>query len=95
VRFYKTLLIKKYFDIGLGLTSYIKYVIAFIGLYSVGKDIDMNYTVILGVAYLFFCFILGYLWVKFELIHTENEINNIFNPFQNQVREKLEIEKFK
>lgn len=80
---------KRYFDTGLSLTNYVKYVIGLMGLYSVGKDIDINYTLIIGGAYLIFCFILGYFWIKHKMVDYENEINNRLNPFQREVREKL------
>lgn len=78
-----------YFDKGLGLTSYFKYVIALFGLYSIGTNIDIKYTMILGVLYIFSCFVLGFVWIERKLIDYENEINNILNPFQREVREKL------
>lgn len=92
---YKILWIKKYFDVGLGLTNYAKYLIAFFGLYSVGEGISMNITLIIGIAYIIGCFILGFVWIKFKLIDAENEIDNVLNPFQREVRDKLNGKRFK
>jgi len=86
---------KRYFDVGLGLTSYAKYLIAFFGMYSIGEGVNMNYTLILGVVYIISCFIIGKIWVYYKMIDRENEISNILNPFQVEVREKLIREKFK
>ena len=85
MKFYKTLLLKAYFDKGLGLTSYFKYMIAFYGMSSV----NVKSTMLIGIIYGFFCFFLGWIWYQFKFIETENEISNLFNPFQREVREKI------
>lgn len=82
---FKYLVLKAYFDKGLGLTNYVKYLIAFFGIAS----LDVKSTMYIGIAYLFFCYFLGRWWYKHKLIETENEINNIFNPFMKEVRQKL------
>lgn len=81
--------LKFYFDKGLGVTSYAKYLIAIFGLYSIGKDIDINYTIAFGLIYILCCFVIGYLWVRSKLQDAENEIQNRLNPFQREVRAKL------
>lgn len=83
--------IKRYFDTGLGLTSYVKYIIAFFSLYSIDKDIPIEWTMILGALYLFFCIFLGWFWISKKLVDAENEISNLLNPFQKEVREKLKV----
>jgi len=96
---FKLLLLKAYFDRGLSLTNYMKYIIAIFGFYSLSENIDFKYLLIIGVFYIIFCFILGWLWYKYRLIDLENEINNIYNPFQREIRRKLRVnrhtEKFK
>lgn len=83
---FKLLLWKAYFDKGLGLTYYFKYLIAFGGIF---KFIDGKTAIFTGIIYLFSCFILGWLWYNFGLIDVENEVGNIYNPFQREVRQKL------
>ena len=92
---YKYLLWKSYFDTGLGLTSYAKYIIALLGIYSIKENISFYYLLLISIMYIIICFILGYLWYKYKLIHIQNEISNDFNPFQIEVREKLKEKKFK
>lgn len=89
MKVYRWLWWKKYFDTGLSKTSYAKYLIGFFGIFSIGKDIDINYTIYLGILYFIFCIILGYYWIKWKLQHQENEIDNIINPFQEEVRKSL------
>ena len=86
---YKLLLAKAYFDKGWGLTSYMKYVIALFGLYSIGENISMTIMMEIAVVYSIGCYFLGRMWYNYRLIDTENEINNMFNPFQREMREKL------
>jgi len=91
LRGYKFLIAKAYFDKGWGLTGYIKYIIALFGISS----LNVKRTLIVGVIYGISCYFLGRIWFKYRLVDTENEIQNRFNPFQKEVREKLKIEKFK
>ena len=79
------LLWKAWFDKGLSITSYFKYIIAFFGLASQ----DVKTTLIIAIAYAFACFILGWAWYKYKFVELENEINNLFNPFVKEMREKI------
>tara|TARA_R100001530_G_scaffold136358_2_gene116704 strand:+ start:8373 stop:8684 length:312 start_codon:yes stop_codon:yes gene_type:complete len=82
---YKILLWKAYFDKGWSLTNYFKY-----PLIAFGWATDnVQATLIIGLIWAFSCLILGRVWFKYRMIDTENEINNIFNPFQREVRKKL------
>ena len=82
---YNLALQKKYLETGLSLSHYVKYLIAFFGFASR----DVKTTMIIAIIYAFLCLILGRLWFRYKLIHTENEIINIFNPFQREVREHI------
>ena len=85
LKFFKILMFKAWFDKGLNITNYFKYLIAFYGLAS----LNVKNTLIIGIVYCLFCLILGFLWYYYKIIETENEIGNIFNPFQREMREKL------
>lgn len=85
-RGFRILMLKAYFDKGLGLTNYFKYLLAFAGIF---QFIDAKQGMVLVVTYVIGCFVLGYFWYKLKLTDTENEINNIFNPFVKEVRNKL------
>ena len=80
---------KKYFDVGLGMSSYFRYFLTIFGVYSLGKNIDINYMLYLGVFYSLGCFVFGWYWINKRLYEAENEINNVLNPFQKEVRKKL------
>lgn len=86
----KLLIAKAYFDKGLSHTNYIKYLIAFFGFSSQ----DVKLTMIIGIIYAISCYIYGRLFYYFKFIETENEINNRFNPFVNDVRKNLKSKRF-
>jgi len=88
---YQIALWKAYFDTGYGVTSYVKYLIAFYGLSS----LDPKTTLIAAVIYGFSCFLVGWLWYKYDWVVASNEVANKFNLFQREVREKLNDKKFK
>ena len=76
---------KKYFDTGLGVTNYVKYLIAFFGLASA----DLKYTLILAFVYALFCYFFGMFWIKWGLLEAEQEVSNIYNLFVKEMREKF------
>lgn len=81
-RFFRLLLAKAYFDKGYGLTNYFFKLVAVFGL-TTGLS---EATFIILFFYSISCYILGRWWYKHKLIETENEIGNIFNPFQQEMR---------
>lgn len=81
---FKVVLHKKYFDTGLGLTSYIKYLIAFIGLASS----DVKATLFIAILYAFLCYFLGMYWIKSEFFELEQEVSNIYNKFVREMRRR-------
>lgn len=87
---YKFLLAKAYFDKGFSLMNYLKYALALILV-----KVDLKTGFILGACYAILCYVIGRIWYKTNLIDTENEIGNIFNPFQREVRKKLKIKNSK
>ena len=83
---YKILLHKRYFDIGRGKTSDVKYFIAIYGAYSVIEKIHLSYLTLILTAYLIFCYFFGWLWVKYKWYEAEIEIGNQYNPFVKETR---------
>lgn len=88
----KLFLLKAYFDKGFGLSGYVKYLLAFGGLY---QFISKKLIIYLGIAYIISCFVIGWIWYRFGYTDLENEIQNRFNPFQKEVRATLRKKKFK
>lgn len=85
MRWYRILLLKAWFDKGLNLTNYMKYVVLLFGITAN----NAKATVIFALIYALSCPIIGFFWYKFKLVETENEINNQYNPFQREVRARL------
>lgn len=90
---FRFLMWKRYFDRGWGLLGQVKYAIALFGGLELVRTQSLNITMMIGVGYCAACFLLGRWWIKHRIMDIENEINNIFNPFQNDVRKKLNIKK--
>lgn len=91
MRGYKFCLLKAYFEKGYGLTSYIKYMIAFFGLASS----DVNKTLIIAVIYGLSCFVVGWIWYKSKYVFAEAEVANQFNLFQREMRKSISYQKGK
>ena len=85
MRFYKFALHKAYFDKGMGLTSYFKYMIAFFGLASN----DIKLTMIIAVSYGIFCYVLGRIWYYAGGTEAELEVINQYDLFVKEVRKEL------
>jgi hypothetical protein len=82
---YRLMLYKAYFDRGLGVTNYLKYVIAGAGL--VVKQVD---TILwIGLIYLIFCFVVGYLWFRWRLVEAEQEVSNNYNILFRKLRRNI------
>lgn len=76
---------KAYFDKGLAVSVYVKYLIAFFGLAS----LDVLLTMIIGVIYAVLAYFLGMFWFKFRLVEEEQEVQNLQNRFVAEVRGKI------
>ena len=81
---YKICLHKSYFDTGLSLTNYLKYLIAFFGL----ATLNLRLTMIIAVVYAVVCYLLGYLWFKYAWINAEREVKNKYDEFVKEMRGK-------
>lgn len=82
---YRINIYKRYFDTGLGLTNYFKYVIAFFGLASK----NLKWTMIVAIVYGIFCFFLGWWWLKSDFYKAEIEVSNNYNLFVEEMRKKF------
>ena len=82
---FKILLLKAYLDKGMGLTYYVKYLIALFGISS----LDVKTTMIISFAWMFLSFFIGWIWYRYKLVDTETEIGNLFNPFVKEMRSKI------
>lgn len=81
---YRFVLHKRYFDLGLALTSYVKYLIAFFGL----ATRDLKTTFMIAFIYAIACYFLGMIWIVFGFYEEEIEVNNQFNKFVKEFRKK-------
>lgn len=81
----KALRHKYYLDLGLGLTNYAKYILILFGWASG----NVKGTIYLIMAYVIFCYILGWCFVRFGWMHAQNEVTNRLNPFVEEMRKDL------
>lgn len=81
-RAYKILKHKAYLDRGMGLTNYLKYVIAALGI---ATD-NIKFILIVALAYAIFSYILGIIWFKYGLVDAEKEVLNQADPFVKEMR---------
>jgi hypothetical protein len=82
---YRFFLWKAYLDKGMGFLSPTKYILASYGLFA---QSTINLLVV-GFLWLLTCLIVGRCFYIYEWIKIENEIQNQYNPFQVEVRDKL------
>lgn len=82
---FRLLIWYRYFNVGYGLTSYAKYMIALFGISS----LDVKTTIWLGVAYALACQIVGFFWYRLDMIRIDTEIGNRFNDFVGEMRKKI------
>ena len=81
----KLCLWKYYFDKGYALTSQVKYLFLIFG-WATG---DIKNTILMIIAYIPLCFVLGFIWVRTDLFKAEQEVGNIHNKFVQEMREKF------
>lgn len=86
---YRLCLLKAFYDKGYNLT---KPIILLIGLFGLSSN-NIKNTMIMGVTYIIFAFILGWFWFRSKFVLAEAEVGNRYNLFQREVRNK--IKKFK
>lgn len=78
---------KTWFDIGNGWTGYLTKVLLVIGIGFAVDDVQNIFLIIfLGFLYAGINFLIGWAYCKFGLFETQQEINNIYNPFVKETR---------
>ena len=87
MRGYRFCLHKAYFEQGMGLTNYVKYLIAFFGIASS----DVKITLIIAGAYGIFSYFLGRWWFQSKMKLAEIEVSNQFNLFVKEMRKKKHL----
>lgn len=93
---YKTfiLLQKRYFDLGYGITSFLKIVIAVFGIGNFMTG-NQNTVIFMMIGYAIFCYLFGLAYVKFGWYTVEIEITNRFNLFVAEMRKTYKNKRFK
>ena len=84
MKFYRWAELKAWFDKGYSLTSYIKVVLAVMGLTT--RSISLVLWIALG--YGIFCFILGWWAYKYGWVIAETEVSNNHNNFVKEMRKR-------
>jgi len=83
----KFCLLKRYFDTGLALTNYVKYLILFFGVTTT----DFSNTFLIAFLYGIFCFWLGWFWLNSDFMKADTEISNRYNLFVHEVRKSMHL----
>jgi len=86
IKYYKLCLHKGYFEKGLSLTNYLKYLIALAGAASYLSSKNLNIAIMLAVGYAVACYFLGWLWFNRGFYQAEIEVSNQFNLFVEEMR---------
>ena len=91
MRFYKIALWKAYFDTGYGLMSMPKYILILLGFGDTLASAGNNKVRVLiyGAGFGLLCFILGWLMFKSGFQKATIEVQNNYNLFVAEVRNKL------
>jgi len=84
---YKLCLWNQYFDKGMALSKWLKYLLFIIGLSTSGYHLRV--MIIIGSCYVLGCFIAGWLWFKYEWVLAEAEVSNRHNLLAREIREKF------
>ena len=84
-RKFNLLLLKAFFDKGYSITNYFKNLIIIFGV----TTRDVKSTIIIVILYTIFCFIFGWLYMKYGWFEAENEIMNRYNLFVKEMRKEI------
>ena len=87
MRWYKLMLWKAYFDEEYGFTSYVKYLIAIIGVGDAIVNERLGLIIMAGLGYGLFCLFLGKFIFKSKMKDAMLEVQNNVNPFVREMRQ--------
>ena len=82
-----------YFETGFSLLNYAKYLIVAFGAYDIISNKNIERTIIAGILYGVFCYVLGYLWYKTDFAKAQNEVSNRINLLAIEIRNSLKDKK--
>ena len=85
----RILLHKRYFDIGYGITSYVKVVVAVVGIGGIAAGANKTAIAIMLFLYGLFCYVFGWAFVKYGWLTADIEIGNKFNLFVKEMRKSI------
>lgn len=80
---------KYYFDLGLGTTSLLKYLLAIIGINEAIQGISTQTLIFYGFLYALSCYIIGYIMTYYDWVTASLEVTNRLNRFVEEMREKI------
>lgn len=86
MRFYKIAFLEACFNKGYAVTAPLKYLVALIGISNAIVSENMRLTILLGIGYVIFCFILGYILFRIKYVNAQIEVSNRFNPYVKEMR---------
>ena len=95
MKLYKIALWKHWFDVGYGVSSPLKWVLGIIGIGELVNGAPVSSIIKVALIYGIFCFVFGWLWYKIGMAIAMQEVNNQYDLFAKQLREKFNIGKFK
>jgi uncharacterized transporter YbjL len=93
MKFYRIALFLAWFNKGYGITAPLKYLVALFGVSNAIATQNIILTMIVGIIYIIFCFILGAILYHIGFADAENEVTNRYNPLAKELRNKLKIRK--
>ena len=82
---YRFCLWKAFFEKGYGLTHYFFKLMAVVGIAANNWEATFYF----GIGYAILALILGRLWFAYGLINQEHEVQNIVNPFVQEMRKVI------
>ncbi len=77
---------KYYFDIGVGMTSLLIKILAVVGIAAAIEGFNKWAIVLYGLGYGVFCYLFGYLFIRYTWYTASIEVQNRLNLFVKEMR---------